>query len=41
MEHTVPKTLRLEDVLVGRLLRVVTLAALLSASANAIVLAMA
>ena len=41
MELTAPKTLRLERVLVSRLLRVGTLAALLSASANAIVLAIA
>ena len=41
MERTTPKTLRPERVLVGRLLRVGTLAALLSAGANAIVLAVA
>src|SRR5215203_4255645 len=36
MERTAPKTLRLERVLVGRLLRVGSLAALLSAGAKAI-----
>jgi hypothetical protein len=41
MELTAPKTLRLKRVLASRLLRVGTLAALLSASANAIVLAIA
>ena len=41
MERTAPKTLRLERVFVSRLLRVGTLAALLSASMNAIVLAIA
>ena len=41
MERTAPRTLRLERVLVSRLLRVGTLAALLSASVNAIVLAIA
>jgi len=41
MERTAPTTLRLERVLVGRLARVGTLAALLSASANAVVLAIA
>ena len=41
MERTAPKTLRLGHVLVGRLLRVSTLAALFSASTNVIVLAIA
>ena len=41
MEHTAPETLGSERVFVGRLLRVGALAALLSAGANAIVLAMA
>ena len=39
MERTAPKTLGLERILAGRLLRVGALAALLSASVNALVLA--
>ena len=41
MERTAPKALRMDRVFVGRLLRVGTLSALLSAGANAIVLAVA